>query len=237
MNVAPAPRAVVFDLDGTLLDSLPLVLAAITHALEPFGTRPTMDIFATLGGPPARFLPDFLRDVNHLPVAMARLEAYHRENTHLIQPFEGVPAMLADLRALGVQVAIWTGRDRISAERLLLAHQLQGYFATVVCGDDLPTHKPEPEGLREIMRRLGVSPSETVFVGDADVDVLGGAACGVDTILIRHNREIEAHITSKSWHAVISPAEAYALVLGRLSGRTKVTISPSENDGEAEKGP
>ena len=237
MNVAPAPRAVVFDLDGTLLDSLPLVLAAISYALEPFGRRPTMDIFAKLGGPPARFLPEFLSDENHVPVAMERLDAYHRQNTHLIQPFEGVRALLAGLKTHGVQTAIWTGRDRESAERLLRVHQLEGYFATVVCGDDLPTHKPEPEGLREIMRRLGVTSAETLFVGDADVDVLGGEACGVDTVLIRHNREIEAHISSKSWQAVISPAEAYAIVLSRLTGHAKVTISPSENGGGAEKGP
>lgn len=209
-----APRAVVFDLDGTLLDSLPLVLRAITHAVEPFGSRPTMEIFATLGGPPERFLVDLLADLKHLPVALERLGSFHRENAHLIQPYAGASALLGQLRALGVQVALWTGRDRSSADWLLKHHALEGYFSTILCGDDLSTHKPDPAGLREIMRRLAVQPGETLFVGDADVDVLGGAGCGVDTLLIRHNRAVELPISAKSWRTVASPSEAFALVLG-----------------------
>ena len=82
-------RAVVFDLDGTLLDSLPLVLEAIRHALEPFGGSPTMDIFARLGGPPERFLADLLPDPVHVPEALRRMVAFHHRNHHLIQPYPG----------------------------------------------------------------------------------------------------------------------------------------------------
>jgi HAD superfamily hydrolase (TIGR01509 family) len=216
MSVGAAPRAVVFDFDGTLIDSLPLVLAAITHAVEPFGGRPTMDIFAQLGGPPERFLPALINDLRHLPVALQRLDAFHRENAHLIRPYEGARLLLERLRGMGVHTALWTGRDRESADWLLREHELEDLLATIVCGDDLPTHKPDPEGLREIMRRLGVSPAETLFVGDADVDVLGGAACGVDTLLIRHAREVELHVATKSWRTVTSPVEAFEIVLGRV---------------------
>ncbi len=219
MSGDAVPRAVVFDLDGTLIDSLALVLAAIAHAVEPFGGRPTKDIFASLGGPPERFLPALISDLRHLPVAIERMDSFHRQNTHLIRPFEGVAILLGKLRAQNVQTAIWTGRDRTSADWLLREHDLEDYFSTVVCGDDLPTHKPDPEGLREIMRRLGVGPKETLFVGDADVDVLGGVACGVDTILIHNDRTIEAHISSQSWQIVASPVEAFAAVLKRLGRR------------------
>src|SRR5688500_6283985 len=97
-----APRVVVFDFDGTLMDSLPLVLAAITHAIGPFGQRPTMDIFAQLGGPPERFLPALINDLGHLPVALERLTAFHRENAHLIRPYEGAKVLLERLRGAGV---------------------------------------------------------------------------------------------------------------------------------------
>lgn len=209
-------RAAVFDFDGTLVDSLPLVLAAIGHAIEPFGPRPTMDIFAQLGGPPESFLPAMINDVRHLPVALERLNTFHRQNAHLIRPYDGARLVLEELRGAGVRTALWTGRDRESAEWLLQHHGIGGFFETVVCGDDLATHKPDPAGLREILRRLGVSAAETLFVGDADVDVLGGAACGVDTLLIRHAREVELHVKSKSWRTVTSPAEAFELVLRRL---------------------
>lgn len=210
-------RAIVFDLDGTLLDSLPLVLDAIAHALEPFGARPTMEIFAKLGGPPERFLATLLDDIANVPVALQRMADYHDRNAHQIQPYEGVGSFLAGLRLRGIEVAIWTGRDRGTTEILLREHKLGGYFTTAICGDDLPTHKPDPAGLVEILRRLGVQPQEALFVGDADVDVLGGVACGVNTLLIRHARTIAGDITAKSWRTVASPAEAFAVVLDLLA--------------------
>jgi HAD superfamily hydrolase (TIGR01549 family) len=210
-------RAVVFDFDGTLVNSLPLVLESIARAMEPFGQKPPADLFARLGGPPERFLPLLLRDPKHVPEALARMDAFHNANSHLVEVFEGAAAMLDTLRTAGVRAAIWTGRDRGSTERLLESLRLADHFATFVCGDDLPTHKPDPEGLREIMRRLGVTAPETLFVGDADVDVLGGRGCGVDTILIRHAREIAAEIVAHSWQAVGTPAEAFALVVRAIA--------------------
>lgn len=205
-------RAAVFDLDGTLIDSLSLVLRSIAHALEPFGAKPTAEIFARLGGPPERFLPALLTDVRHVPAALARMDTYHRENWHTVRAFDGVGALLGELQRGGIKLAVWTGRDRESGAWLLRELRLENFFGTVVYGDDLPTHKPDPEGLREIMRRLGVEAGETLFVGDADVDVLGGVACGVDTVLIRHGRDIAEAVAAQSWAAVATPAEAFALL-------------------------
>lgn len=205
-------RAVVFDFDGTLLDSLPLVLAAITHAVEGHGPAPTMEIFAGLGGPPERFLGPLLHNPRHLPVALERLNRFHRENAHLMQPFAGADAALDALGSAGVRAALWTDRDRESAERLL---GLQGWtdrFSAIVCGDDLDSHKPDPAGMRAILRSLAVAPEETLFVGDADVDVLGGAAAGVDTLMIHHGRAVEAEVSRHAWRQAASPTEAYAIV-------------------------
>jgi phosphoglycolate phosphatase-like HAD superfamily hydrolase len=163
MSGRTRPEVVVFDLDGTLLDSLPLVLAAISHAVEPFGTRPTMEIFARLGGPPERFLPPMIAHARNLPVALERLGAFHRDNAHLIQPYAGAKELLATMQTAGVRTALWTGRDRSSAEWLLQSHRLQACFATMVCGDDLATHKPDPAGLREILRRLDVPAERTLW--------------------------------------------------------------------------
>jgi phosphoglycolate phosphatase len=196
------------------VDSLPLVLESINHALAPFGSRTTSEIFSRLGGPPERFLPALLADIKNVPVALQRMVAFHHENVHLVRPYDGVSTFLTSLRTAGVHVALWTGRDRESAGWLLRTHQLDEFFATVVCGDDLPTNKPDPEGLREIMRRLDVRPAETLFVGDADVDVLGGVGCGVDTLLIRHAREIELHISAQTWRTVHLPRDAFDVVLG-----------------------
>lgn len=210
----PKLRAAVFDLDGTLVDSLPLVLRSIAHAIEPFGPpRPTMEIFAHLGGPPRRFLPGLIGSSEHVPAAMARMNEFHESNQHLIEPFTGMKAALELLRSRGVALAIWTGRDRSSGEALLRTRGLAELFTTVVYGDDLPTHKPEPAGMTEILRRLAVTAAETVFVGDADVDVLGGVGAGVRTVLIRHARTMDPAVCEQAWRTVDTPAEAFELLL------------------------
>lgn len=213
MSRSHPTRAVVFDLDGTLLDSLPLVLRAFSHALSPFGGRPTMDMFANLGGPPEKIFPSLIADASHVPAAMRRLHEFNRENHHLIVPFTGATALLGELRSRGVQLAVWTGRDRLSTEHLFELHGLEEYFATVVCGDDLPTHKPDSAGLTEILGRLKREPRDVLYVGDADVDVLGGTGAGVDTILIGHARLPDEAISRRAWRSVASPFEAYEWIL------------------------
>jgi pyrophosphatase PpaX len=204
---------VVFDLDGTLVDSLPLVLRAFGHALEPFAPTPKMDIFARLGGPPERIFPALLGGERHLAAAMQRLVAFNRDNHHLIQPFTGVAVVLEQLKVRGVVLGLWTGRDRESTEWLLREHSLADFFSAVVCGDDFATHKPDPQGLRDILRQVNAVAERTLLVGDADVDVFGGSACGIDTVLINHERVVDTAVLAKSWRTVSSPFEAYDLVL------------------------
>jgi HAD superfamily hydrolase (TIGR01509 family) len=206
-------RAIVFDLDGTLLDSMSHVLREIAAAIAPYNPLPPEEIFAKLGGPPERFMAALLPNPAHVPLALARLNSRGNENWRRVTPFEGIADLLQRLRAAGLRLAVWTGRDRDSGAWLLREHRLEALFDTVVYGDDLATHKPDPEGLLEIMRRLKVTADETLFVGDADVDVLGGAACGVDTLLIHHGRAIAVEVTAQAWHSVATPREALELVL------------------------
>ena len=206
-------RGVVFDLDGTLLDSLPLVLRAFTHALAPFGGNPTMDMFAHFGGPPEKIFSSLIPDSRDVPAALIRLHEFHRDNHNLIEPFAGAKSMLAMLQTRGVKLAVWTGRDRASTADLFAIHGLAEFFTVVVCGDDLPSHKPDPAGLLEILARLAVSPSEVLYLGDADVDVAGGAGAGVDTILIQHARSAKPEIATLAWRLVAAPHEAYEWAL------------------------
>src|SRR5436190_4496499 len=98
MSGASPPRAVVFDLDGTLVDSLSFVLSALTFAVEPFGGRPTMDVFGQLGGPPNRFMDGLVSQPENVPVAIQRFKEYHRDNAHHIRPYEGAGTMIERLR-------------------------------------------------------------------------------------------------------------------------------------------
>lgn len=206
-------RAVVFDLDGTLIDSMPFVLRAFAHALAPY--RPELseaDIFDRLGGPPERTLLDLIGHAAGTEEALRRLESFGFSNGHLAQPFSGMREMLTALRAGGLKLAVWTGRDRATTAQILRAHDLESFFHVVVCGDDLPTHKPHPAGLMDIIDRLAVEPEAVLFAGDADADVLGGHGAGIRTILIRHGRTPDELVIAKAWRVVDTPAQAYAVV-------------------------
>lgn len=205
-------RAVVFDLDGTLVDSMPLVLRAYAHALAPF--RPDLSdeaVLALLGGPPDRFFAELLGDPAHAAQALRRLEEFGAANWGLIEPFAGMAETIEALRER-CALALWTGRDRESTEWLLREHGLASAVRACVCGDDLASHKPDPAGLREALRQLGVGAAEAIFVGDADVDVLAGAEAGVRTVLIEHGRAISPEVRAKAWRIVGTPTEAYRLL-------------------------
>lgn len=216
----PAPiRGVVFDLDGTLVDSMPLVLRAFAHALRPFCGEMTPEaITAHLGGPPDRTFRALIGDEEKIPEATRRLMDFSMENWRLIQPFEGMHGLLDHLGSAGHRRALWTGRERESTGWILQEHGIAPKLEAWVCGDDLPTHKPHPGGLEEALRQLNLAHAEALFVGDADVDVLAGANCGVRTLLICHDRTVDPAIRAKSWRAVRTPAEAYAIVRAELPG-------------------
>ncbi|MET0261870.1 MAG: HAD family hydrolase [Rariglobus sp.] len=208
----------IFDLDGTLVDSMPLVLRAFAHALAPF--RPDLDeqgIFQRLGGPPARMFFEMTGDEEKAAEAMRRLESFGFEDGNSVQPFDGMIAFLLRLQKRDLQLAIWTGRDRRTTEAILGAHGLNGFFSVVVCGDDLDTHKPHPGGLNKILSRLNVRPEAALYAGDADADVWGGAEAGVRTLFISHGRAADPKVLDRAWYHVDTPEEAYGLIEAVLS--------------------
>ena len=218
MKSGPRTRAVVFDLDGTLVDSMPLVLRAFAHALLPYcGELTEAQITARLGGPPDRTMQSFLGDESKVSDAMRRLVEYDTQHRELIRPFDGMHGLLDHLRGAGQALGLWTGRERQGTLWILEQHRLAAKLDGCVCGDDLPTHKPHPGGLEEALRQLRAERDEALFVGDADVDVLAGHAHGVRTLLISHDREVDASVLAKAWRTVATPAAAYALLRAELA--------------------
>ncbi|MEO6002538.1 MAG: HAD-IA family hydrolase [Opitutus sp.] len=221
--MSKAIRTVVFDLDGTLVDSMPFVLEAFAHAIIPFAPALSPDEWRTrMGGPPERILEGLLPKPEHAAAALHRLNAYTEGRWDRVAAFDGMTTLIDDFVRSGISLGLWTGRERASALSILGAQRLRGKLTTCICGDDLPSHKPDPAGLAVALREMATAADEAIFVGDAEVDVLAGAALGVKTLLITHGLTVDTRILAMAWRTVESPVDAYNLLRGELlAGKSK----------------
>jgi phosphoglycolate phosphatase len=182
-------RAVVFDLDGTLVDSSRDIAEAANHALER-SERPRL---------PHDELSSYVGDGAPLLLARAaRLDVEDPRTAALVADFLDfyaehpvdhtvlMPGALAALDALGaLELGVCTNKPRRTAVAVLEGLHLTARFASLVAGDDLPERKPHPSMVLEVARQLGVSSSELVMVGDGAQDVEAGRRAGALTIGVR----------------------------------------------------
>ena len=182
-------RAVFFDLDGTLLDTIPDLHAAVNAMLADLG-RPALPIKAVgryVGRGAANLVKralagslDAADDDSPAPdEALSSFRRhYARENGQRTRFFPGVREGLEAIRAKGLPMAVITNKPEAFTRPLLEMTALAEFFQTVVSGDDLPRRKPDPMPLVWTCGYLGVSPVDALFIGDSVNDFLAArAAC------------------------------------------------------------
>ena len=175
--------AVLFDLDGTLIDSGAIILASFRHATQTVLRReiPDAELAALVGG---SNIHEQMRSIDAAQVdELVRVYREHNEPLHdQLEAFEGIEHVLAELKREGRRLGIVTAKRRQTVELAFAVLPLERYFDVVVTSDMTERHKPDPEPVRKALERLGVEPGEAAFVGDSPFDVASGKAAGVFTV-------------------------------------------------------
>ena len=181
--IACVKKAILFDLDGTLLDTEESILSAFIHAFTTHkATHPARDNILRLMGRPIRDMYKMLAPEYDTERMLDAHREFQGQNLDLVKSFSGVPETLAKLRSAGLKLAIVTSRLRPSCIAYLEATNLRNVFATIVTGDDVKNQKPDPESVFRALTALDVLPPDAFMVGDTFADIGAGKNAGVATI-------------------------------------------------------
>lgn len=216
-------RAVVFDLDGTLIDSVPDIAAALNRCLADEGRATLTEQgvaklvgggarelvaralgAATPGNDVDRVLTDFLALYEAAPVSHTRLYPVARE-------------LLGTLRDAGVPLAICTNKPKPLTDLILDRLDLASYFTVIWGGEPGRPLKPDAACLRTVCEQLSVTPAETLMVGDSHTDIDAARASGCPSIVVAHGYE-QRPLDGLGADAVVSGLAEAGLEIARRMG-------------------
>jgi HAD superfamily hydrolase (TIGR01509 family) len=187
-----AIRAVIFDMDGVIVDSEPYSMQALIDILRQYGVEPTENDLRRSYGRRVRddFVDYFSRyrvtaDV-HIAIAHKHARYYHLAAGHL-QPFPGVMPLLKRLRHCGYRLALASSGDRVKVAFGMQALGLNGIFEAVVSGDDVTHSKPDPEIYLTAAQRIEVPPAACIAIEDAPAGVEAAKRAGMRCIAVTNS--------------------------------------------------
>ncbi|OLU32758.1 phosphoglycolate phosphatase [Pseudomonas sp. PA15(2017)] len=190
------PRLVMFDLDGTLVDSVPDLATAVDRMLVELGREPAgVERVRQWVGNGARVLvrralaagmDDSTVGEAESEEALARFLDIYADCHELTTLYPGVHELLEALSTAAVELAVVTNKPELFVAPLLEQVGLGGYFRWIIGGDTLPQQKPDPAALLQVMRLAGVNQSQSLFVGDSRSDVLAARAAGVPCVAVSY---------------------------------------------------
>jgi len=218
--IFPNIRAVLFDLDGTLIDSAPDLGAAADKMRVDRGMPSLpLEAYRHMAGAGARGMLGIAFGIapDHPDYDAMREEFfvnYERCMTQRTYAFEGIPELIAQLHARGLAWGVVTNKSMRFTGPLTQGMALFATAAAVVGGDSTPHSKPHPEPLLEAARRLELDPARCIYVGDDERDVVAGRAAGMGTVAATYGY-LGGNAAAAPWGAdahITSPLELLALL-------------------------
>lgn len=219
---------IVFDLDGTLFNTLGDLAVAVNYALRYFGL-PEHDeqrVRTFIGNGSMKLIERSMGEAA-LPENVARtgvtIEMVHKVYSdfyweHCTERTLPNPGVVEFLRNTTVRVAMLTNKPERPTFKLLEHFHLRDRFEFVLCGDTTPERKPSPAGLLKIMESTGVAPAETVMVGDDQPDILAARNAGVDCITLFCGFGKPVNLLSLAPENVVESYAEMCQLLARISG-------------------
>ncbi|MCG7533641.1 HAD-IA family hydrolase [Pseudoalteromonas sp. OOF1S-7] len=193
-----AYKLVIFDWDGTVMDTVPKIVNTLhkvvaCHGLEPISNDAAKSIIGlSLETAMVTLFPEQQAMAAELAQTYKRL---YKEDTTPITVFEGVEALLAELKAQGILLAVATGKSRAGLDNLLAHSGLSDYFCVTRTADDAKS-KPDPDMLLQILSELGVPPEEAIMVGDTGIDMQLASNAHVPAIAVTFGAASAAQLTA-----------------------------------------
>jgi len=207
-------QAVIFDYDGTLADTVPLVIRCFQAVFEEFqGQRLSDDEVSRMFGPTEdHILQKTMGDQARQAIARyyEHYQGWHRE---IVKPHPDVDALLAELARREIPVALVTNKSARSLEISLREFGWDDQFRVVVHGDGMRRPKPDPEGIERAAKELGVSPERAIYLGDNPSDIEAGQRAGTKTGWVRWFRVAAMPLTPD--YVFDRPAEVLTMWDGR----------------------
>lgn len=190
-------QLVVFDWDGTLLDSAAAIVQSIQAACrdlglpEPDDARARHVIGLGLADAMRHAVPDLAPE--RFQAMIDRYRFHYLAGDHKLTLFKGVPAMLERLQAAGHMLAIATGKSRLGLERALDHSGLRPFFQASRCADECHS-KPHPQMLEELLLEFGMSQASALMIGDTSHDLLMASNAGVDGLAVTYGAHPHDHL-------------------------------------------
>jgi pyrophosphatase PpaX len=213
----PRLHTALFDLDGTLIDSIRLILDSYHHTLTQHNlpARTDEDWLKGVGTPLAVQFAEWRESPEMLEALIATYREYNlRHHDSMVTVYPGVLEAVREIKAAGTQTGLVTSKNRLGALRGLKLVGLEALMDVLVCADEVTNPKPHPEPVEKALALLGADPARTVYVGDSIHDMHSGRAAGVKTAAALWGPFGRDHLESASpdyW--LEAPGDLVALVV------------------------